>query len=117
MTDLVALNGRALFDRNDVAFDTEAVADERGPYYAWMLFTWKVNTMVPEVFATKGDKVVLHEDRPAVGWITEQYERARVMLPPEDSDSLIMIQADDVRLYPVWDLAMQQVVSGNIHRH
>lgn len=117
MTELVALSGRALFDRNDVAFDTEATGDDRGPYYAWMLFMWKVNAMVPEVFATKGNKVTLHEDEPAQGWLTEKYERARVLLPPDDSDSLIMIQAEDMRLYPVWDLAMQQVVAGGIHRH
>ncbi len=117
MTSLVALNGRALFDRHDVALDTEATGNDRGPYYAWMLFTWKVNVMVPETFATDEQKIRIEHDVPAPGWKTEMYDTARILHPPEDSGSKVMIQADDVRLYPVWDQAMQQVVSGNIHRH
>lgn len=117
MTNLVALNGRALFDVDDVAYDTEATPDERGPYYAWMLFIFKVNRMVPETFATKGKDIELLRDTPARGWMTEKYKTARVLRPPLDSDSLILIQADDMRLYPVWDHAMKQVVSGNIHKH
>lgn len=117
MTTLIALNGRALFNPDDVAFDVDATeTEERGPYFAWMLFTWKVNEMVPEVFVTKGTGVTLHEDTPAKGWFTEEYERARIILPP-NPDNMIMIQADDVRLWPVWDQAMQTVVSGNIHQH
>ena len=106
-----------MFDVDDVAFDTEAAPDERGPYYAWMLFTWKVNEMVPEVFATKSKNIKIEPDTPAPGWVTEQYKRARIMRPPVDSGSQILIQADDMRLYPIWDSAMQQVVAGNIHRH
>lgn len=117
MTNDVALGGRAIFNTNDVAFDTEATGDERGPYYAWMLFTWKVNEMVPEVFATKGDSLIVLEDSPAMGWTTEKYERARIMHPPEGSDSKMLIQADDVKLYPVWDAAMQSVVDGHMHSH
>lgn len=117
MTHLIALNGRALFDVNDVAYDTEAAPNERGPYYAWMLFIWKVNQMVEETFSTKGKHIEIEHDSPSPGWTTEKYKTARVLRPPVDSGSKILIQADDVRLYPVWDHAMQQVVSGNIHRH
>ena len=115
--NLVALSGRAMFDVDDVAFDMDAAPDERGPYYAWMLFTWKVNEMVPETFATNEKGIKVHKDRPAPGWITEEYATARVLRPPLDSDSKIMVQADDMRLYPVWDQAMQQVVAGGIHKH
>ncbi len=48
MASLVALGGRALFDRHDVEHDVEATTkNDRGPHYAWMLFTWKVNDIVP----------------------------------------------------------------------
>lgn len=117
MTNDVALSGRAIFDPDDVAFDTEATGDERGPFFAWMLFTWKVNEMVPEVFATKGSRITIEDDSPARGWITEKYERARIMHPPADSGSQIMIQADDVRLYPIWDAAMRHVMQGDMHKH
>ncbi len=115
--NLVAINGRAVFDQHDVAFDVEAAPDKRGPYLAWLLFVWIVNDMVPETFITKGRKLKLEKDSPGKGWITEQYETARVMRPPVNSTDKVIVQADDMRLYPVWDQAMQQVVSGSIHRH
>lgn len=106
-----------MFRTDDVAFDTEAAPDKRGPYYAWMLFIWKVNEMVPETFATNKGDIKIENDTPAPGWKTETYSTARVLLPPSDGDSQILIQADDPRLYHVWDQAMQQVVAGNIHTH
>lgn len=115
--NLVALNGRAVFDQHDVAFDVEAAPNKRGPYAAWLLFLWLVNDMVPETFITKGKNLTVEHDSPGSGWVTEKYQSARVILPPVDSTDKIIVQADDIRLYPVWDQAMQQVVKGNIHRH
>lgn len=106
-----------MFDVNDVAFDMDAAPGERGPYYAWMLFTWKVNEMVPETFSTDEKHIKVERDAPAPGWITEQYATARVLRPELDSGDMVMIQADDMRLYPVWDEAMKQVVAGGIHQH
>lgn len=117
MPNLVALAGRAIFDQHDVAYDIVSDTDDCGPYLAWMLFIWAVNDMVPETFVTKGRKLTLENDSPAPGWVTERYGTARVMRPPVGSTNKIIVQADDMRLYPVWDQAMQQVVSGNIHRH
>ena len=117
MKDLIALNGRAIFDIDDVAYDIEAEGEDRGPWFAWMLFVWKVNRMVPETFATKGRDIKILRDDPAPGWLTEQYESARIMRPVLVDSSQVMIQAEDPRLYPVWDEAMQQVVAGDMHRH
>lgn len=117
MNELVALGGRALFDPEAVAFDVEAGRENDGPFYAWMLFTWIVNSMVPEVFATKESNIEIEDDTPAIGWTTERYKQARIMHPPVGSGNKILVQADDHRLYPVWDQAMKQLVSGNLHTH
>lgn len=116
MSKLIALNGRALFEHDDVSIETDG-PNGTGPYYAWMLFTWYVNEMVPETFATDDKGINILNDTPAHGWTTEEYKTARIMLPPLDSGNMIMIQADDPRLYPIWDAAMQKVVAGGIHKH
>lgn len=106
-----------MFDIHDVALDVQAGAsDETGPFPAWVLFIWTVNDMVPETFYTTKEPRVVH-DEPAPGWQTEHYDKARVLMPPEDSGNKVAIVADDMSLYPVWDQAMQIVVSGNIHKH
>lgn len=117
MTSLVALNGKAMFRTDDVAVDVEAAPDQRGPFYAWMLFIWKVNSMVPETFSTNKKSIKVEHNSPARGWTTETYRNARVLIPPSGTDNQVLIQADDVRLFHVWDQAMQQVVSGDIHKH
>lgn len=94
--------------------------DDSGPFYAWTLFVYFVNSMVPETFATEASpesSVTVSYDTPAQGWTTEQYATARIMLPPLDSDEAIAIIAEDIALYPIWDKAMQMVVSGGIHTH
>lgn len=106
-----------MFDRNDVSIDLEAPAgDQRGPFYSWMLFTWRVNEMVPETFATTTGKFKVIRDDPA-GWVTEQYQTARILTPPEGSDSMVIVQADDVRLFPIWDAAYNMVITSGLHRH
>lgn len=116
MSNLIAIHGRAMFAHDDVSIETEG-PEGTGPFYSWMLFTWYVNEMVPETFATDAAKISVLPDTPARGWTTEQYEKARILHPPVDSDNVIIIQADDPRLYPVWDAAMQRVVAGGIHKH
>lgn len=112
---LISLSGRALFSPKDVAHDVE---DTGEAYPAWMLFIWTVNDMVPETFATEGTSYpIIHIDEPGDGWLTEEYEKARVLLPPDGSDNSIGIVADDVTLYPIWDKAMQIVAQGGIHEH
>lgn len=109
-----------MFDPYEVAEDRERVGEHRGPFPAWILFIWLVNDMVPGTFATEDspkEDLIIKPDEPARGWLTEQYPKARVMRPPVDSDAKIAIVADDFSLYPVWDKAMQMVVSGNIHTH
>jgi hypothetical protein len=117
LTTELSLGGRAVFDLSDVAFDAEAAPGERGPFYAWMLFIWKVNEMVPETFSTDASGITIKHDEPADGWTTEEYTTARIMFPPEGSDSAMMIQADDPRLNVVWDVAYKTVLSGHMHKH
>lgn len=115
MTSLISISGRAMFDQHDVAADVEDTGES---YPAWMLFIWTVNDMVPETFATTGDDFpIMLTNEPGVGWLTEQYEKARVLIPPSDTDNSVVIVADDMTLYPIWDKAMQIVVSGGIHTH
>lgn len=118
MTDLLALNGRAMFDPNEVTFDRNAPEGQpQGPFPAWIVFTWRVNVMQPETFSTDERSITLEFNEPATGWVTERYAKARVMHPPEGSGNKVLVQADDMSLYQIWDMAYYDVVSGGLHTH
>lgn len=74
---------------------------------------WGVNALVPETFTTihsKG-KIKLHTDEPAVGWLTEEYEKARILRPQnEQAGDMVIIVAEDPELYTVWDAVYADIM-------
>ena len=73
--------------------------------------------MLPETFATEPKShVKILKNQPARGWITEQYDKARVLLPPPNSGNQIAIIAEDMGLMKIWDLAFTEIAK-TIHTH
>jgi hypothetical protein len=107
-----------MFDPAEVTFDRDAPEGQsQGPFPAWIVFTWRVNAMQPETFSTDERAITLEFDVPAKGWVTERYQHARVIHPPVDSGNKILVQADDMKLYHIWDVAYHDVITGGLHTH
>lgn len=104
------MGGRAIFPPNAVTHD---VRDGSGPHPAWQVFIWHVNSMLPDTFNTP--HILL--DTPALGWTTEDYDKAQVVMPTPGSGNSIMITTKLFAMWPLWDQAMKMCIEGNLHEH